>query len=124
MQPTQELRRLHAFVVHGYCFANRSFHDGNAPTNGSVFLSRAGNQSLVANGQLPPVGASAFQAGPFTRRLRRVVSVGRVKWEPGSKHTGKDNCAWHLFTRPAAMPAAFYGRGQRPEQRVRLRAVA
>jgi len=23
--------------------------------------------------------------------------VGRVKWIPDSKMTGKDNCAWYLF---------------------------
>jgi hypothetical protein len=26
-----------------------------------------------------------------------IVSVGRVKWIPGSKMTGKDNCCWYLF---------------------------
>lgn len=51
------------------------------------------------------------QAAPFLNRLRRIVSVGRVKWIPGSKMTGKDNCAWHLFDRPAAnATATFYGR--------------
>jgi len=50
------------------------------------------------------------QAVPFLSRLRRIVSVGRVKWIPGSPFTGKDNCAWHLFDRPSDAPAAFYGR--------------
>jgi len=51
------------------------------------------------------------QAVPFLPRLRRIVSVGRVKWIPDSKMTGKDNCAWHLFDRPSANDAAvFYGR--------------
>lgn len=51
------------------------------------------------------------QALPFLPRLRRIVSVGRVKWIPDSKMTGKDNCAWHLFDRPSANEAAiFYGR--------------
>lgn len=26
-----------------------------------------------------------------------IVSIGRVKWIEGSKHTGKDNCCWYLF---------------------------
>ena len=26
-----------------------------------------------------------------------IVSVGRVKWIPGSKHTGKDNVCWYRF---------------------------
>ncbi|MGV0964213.1 MAG: hypothetical protein ACOYBT_10015 [Polynucleobacter sp.] len=50
------------------------------------------------------------QSAPFMARLRRVVSVGRVKWIPGSAMTGKDNCAWHLFDKPSAVPAALFGR--------------
>lgn len=50
------------------------------------------------------------QAAPFMPRLRKVVSVGRVKWIPDSKMTGKDNCAWHLFDAPNRSPACFYGR--------------
>lgn len=50
------------------------------------------------------------QAVPYLPRLRRIVSVGRVKWIPGSKMTGKDNCAWHLFDSPRNSPAEFYGR--------------
>jgi hypothetical protein len=50
------------------------------------------------------------QSVPFLPRLRRIVSVGRVKWIPGSAMTGKDNCAWHLFDKPSDVPAAFFGR--------------
>lgn len=50
------------------------------------------------------------QAAPYLPRLRKIVSVGRVKWIPGSPFSGKDNCAWHLFDRPAADPALFFGR--------------
>lgn len=50
------------------------------------------------------------QAIPYLPRLRKVVSVGRVKWIPDSKMTGKDNCAWYLFTTPSAEPTQFYGR--------------
>lgn len=50
------------------------------------------------------------QSAPFLPRLRRIVSVGRVKWIPDSKMTGKDNCAWHLFDKPSSEPAAFFGR--------------
>ena len=50
------------------------------------------------------------QSVPFLPRLRKVVSVGRVKWIPDSKMTGKDNCAWHLFDKPNAEPTAFFGR--------------
>lgn len=50
------------------------------------------------------------QAAPYLSRLRRIVSVGRVKWIPDSPFTGKDNCAWHLFDVPREGAAAFYGR--------------
>ena len=50
------------------------------------------------------------QAIPFLPRLRKVVSVGRVKWIPGSKMTGKDNCAWYLFTKPSDEPTILVGR--------------
>ena len=50
------------------------------------------------------------QAAPFLPRLRRIVSVGRIKWIPDSTMTGKDNCAWHLFDKPSNEPTAFYGR--------------
>ena len=48
---------------------------------------------------------------PVTPAQLSPASVGRVKWIPDSKMTGKDNCAWHLFDRPSANDAArFYGR--------------
>lgn len=50
------------------------------------------------------------QSTPFMPLLRKVVSVGRVRWIPGSKMTGKDNCAWHLFDAKAQGPAVFVGR--------------
>lgn len=50
------------------------------------------------------------QSAPFMPRLRKVVSVGRVKWIPDSKMTGKDNCAWYLFDKPSDEPAVFFGR--------------
>jgi hypothetical protein len=48
-------------------------------------------------------------SGPLTRRLRRIVAVGRVKWIPGSSWVGKDNAAWLLFDRKAHS-ALFIGR--------------
>lgn len=54
--------------------------------------------------------AHTRQAAPLLPRLRKIVSVGRVKWVPDSPFTGKDNCAWHLFGRPQAEPTVFYGR--------------
>ena len=50
------------------------------------------------------------QSVPFMPWLRKIVSVGRVKWIPDSKMTGKDNCAWHLFDQNATGPCEFVGR--------------
>ena len=54
------------------------------------------------------------QAVPYLDRLVRIVSVGRLKWIPGSKMDGKDNCAWYLFNRLYGGPYAtiFHGRNQ------------
>lgn len=56
--------------------------------------------------------AHTKQAMPFLPLLREIVSVGRVKWIPGSKNTGKDNCCWYLFDRPGPDdgPTIFHGR--------------
>lgn len=35
------------------------------------------------------------QAAPYQGHVGAVVSVGRVRWIEGSRHTGKDNCAWY-----------------------------
>lgn len=50
------------------------------------------------------------QSVPFMPYLRKIVSVGRVKWIPDSPFTGKDNCAWHLFDQNSEAPAQFIGR--------------
>jgi hypothetical protein len=49
------------------------------------------------------------QSAPFMPLLRAVVSVGRVKWIPDSKMTGKDNCAWYHFA-PGDSTTVFHGR--------------
>ena len=50
-------------------------------------------------------------SGPLTRRLRRIVAVGRVKWIPGSPYVGKDNVAWLLFDKWEKPAGFFVGRG-------------
>jgi hypothetical protein len=37
------------------------------------------------------------QASEYLKHCDMIVSVGRVKWIPDSKMTGKDNCAWYRF---------------------------
>ena len=50
------------------------------------------------------------QSAPYLPWLRKIVSVGRVKWIPDSKMTGKDNCAWHLFDQNSDGDTVFVGR--------------
>jgi len=43
--------------------------------------------------------------------LRKIVSVGRVKWIPGTDSVGKDDCCWHLLDgRRAPSAIEFCGR--------------
>lgn len=50
------------------------------------------------------------QSIPYIPRLRKIVSIGRLKWFPESKMSGKDNCQWHLFDKPSNTPTQFFGR--------------
>lgn len=50
------------------------------------------------------------QSAPFMPWLRRIISIGRVKWIPDSKMTGKDNCCWYLFDQKSEGSAQFTGR--------------
>ena len=49
------------------------------------------------------------QAEPYLWYCHSIISVGRVKWIPDSKMTGKDNCAWYLFNSWTKL-TAFHGR--------------
>lgn len=51
--------------------------------------------------------AHTRQAVPFKPYLQKIVAVGRLKWIPGSKFTGKDNCCWYLFDSKPAASAQF-----------------
>lgn len=50
------------------------------------------------------------QAAPYLDICTTIVSIGRVKWVEGSKHTGKDNCCWFCFDRERSGLIRFYGR--------------
>ena len=50
------------------------------------------------------------QSVRFRPWLVKIVSVGRVKWIPESKMTGKDNCAWYLFDARHSGVTEFVGR--------------
>ena len=40
------------------------------------------------------------QSAPFLPRLRKILSIGRVKWIEDSQFTGKDDSIWALFDLP------------------------
>ena len=50
------------------------------------------------------------QARPYLFDCKKIVSIGRVKWFGDT--TGKDNCAWYLFTNEykPLVATEFYGR--------------
>ena len=50
------------------------------------------------------------QATPYMKYCVKVVAIGRVKWFPDSKHTGKDNCCWYLFDKNHDGPTEFIAR--------------
>lgn len=50
------------------------------------------------------------QAGPLLSSCSHIVSIGRIRWIPGTGADGKDNCAWHHFAPGYAGPIHFHGR--------------
>ena len=56
--------------------------------------------------------AATKQAAPYMPHCSDIVTIGRVKWIEGSKHTGKDNHAWYRFDIRHRGGPVFHGRGQ------------
>lgn len=51
------------------------------------------------------------QSVDYLPYLRKIVSVGRVKWIADSQNTGKDNCCWYYFDSfTKGADPKFYGR--------------
>lgn len=50
------------------------------------------------------------QSIKYIPHLAKIVSIGRLKWIPDSKMTGKDNCAWYYFTKEINTSIQFVGR--------------
>jgi len=50
------------------------------------------------------------QSKGFMEYCETIISVGRVKWFPDSKMTGKDNCAWYKFVPEPVEQTKFIGR--------------
>lgn len=47
--------------------------------------------------------------GQHMKYCEKIVSIGRLKWIPDSKHSGLDNCAWYLFQKDPCT-TTFIGR--------------
>lgn len=54
--------------------------------------------------------AHTKQATPYLKHCRKIVAIGRVKWFPDSKYTGKDNACWYLFDSDDIGETIFIGR--------------
>jgi hypothetical protein len=57
---------------------------------------------------------STLQAVPCLSYCSDIVTIGRVKWIEGSKHTGKDNHAWFRFDARHKGVTAIHRRNQGP----------
>jgi hypothetical protein len=54
---------------------------------------------------------STLQAVPFLPHCSDIVTIGRVKWFPESKHASKDNFAWFRFDARHKGATAIHRRG-------------
>jgi hypothetical protein len=54
--------------------------------------------------------AHTKQSAPFIDQCSHIVSVGRLKWIPDTKMTGKENCAWYRFHAQHTGGPKFIGR--------------
>jgi len=49
------------------------------------------------------------QSSELMKYCKKIVAVGRVKWIPDSKMSGKDDCAWYYFVKDETV-TQFIGR--------------
>lgn len=85
-------------------------HDGN-PTTGIIRHLSSMRPSWFL---LPSDYMHNRYAADTMHFCAAIVSVGRVKWMPGSAHMGMENCAWYRFDQTLTkhrLPTIFYGRG-------------
>lgn len=60
-----------------------------------------------------------LNSAPWVDKCSMVVPIGRVKWFPGTEHTGMDNAIWALFSPghtggPRIIPRRKIVNGERP----------
>ncbi len=64
------------------------------------------------------------QSAALIDRCAKIVPVGRIKWIPGSKHSGMDSCAWHLFMPGHILGPRFIGyHSRRAARTIHMRPV-
>lgn len=56
--------------------------------------------------------AHTVQAAPFLKNCSKIVAVGRLKWFPGSKSVGKEDCSWYHFV-DHAVQTVFLGKDEK-----------
>lgn len=54
--------------------------------------------------------AHTRQSAPYMKWCRKIVSVGRLIWIPGTTMSGKDNVSWYCFDQNSEGVTEFYGR--------------
>ena len=59
--------------------------------------------------------AHTHRAAPFLAHCAHIVSIGRLRWEEGSRHSSTKDYAWYLFgsAHIAAGPPTFHPRTER-----------
>lgn len=57
--------------------------------------------------------AHTRRAGPLIQRCRKIVTIGRLRWEEGSPHSSTKDYAWYQFgmTPSPGNTPKFYGHG-------------
>jgi hypothetical protein len=53
------------------------------------------------------------QAIPHLRYCEKIVTIGRVRWIPGTTMSGKDDAAWMLFSPSLVRCTVFHGKVKR-----------
>lgn len=78
----------------------------NSVASGRLLFTLINNLSTKRPTWLLLDGGFAFNlsSGDYMRYCSEVIPVGRLKWIPDSKYSGKEDCAWFLFDKTDGQP--------------------